>query len=133
MADCPDEHGDPLINHEPKFGQLEMIKAMLVLTDLLLDFGYFRKSLVDVNLHNSGFQFDKFKASDNVEVTADVLPAAEAEARVMKKKSTLRNFKQSGKNVKHEILTRPAVQYPHAYVIIKELCRSLFSLLHARI
>ncbi len=42
MADCTDEQGKPSLNGEPRFGQLEMIKAMISLCSTLINFGFWQ-------------------------------------------------------------------------------------------
>ena len=42
LADCKDEEGRPSLNGEPRFGQLEMIKAMISLCSTLIDFGFWQ-------------------------------------------------------------------------------------------
>ena len=41
LADCKDEEGKPSLNGTPKIGQLEMIAAMVAITDELIGFGFF--------------------------------------------------------------------------------------------
>ena len=41
MADCADTKGKPSLNGQPRIGQLEMISAMISLTDELVGFGFF--------------------------------------------------------------------------------------------
>ena len=42
MADCKNEEGKPSLNGEPRFGQLEMIKAMISICSTLIDFGFWQ-------------------------------------------------------------------------------------------
>ena len=65
MADCKDEHGNPSLNGDPTFGQLEMLRAMLALMELLLIFGFFRTKIPSVEttiLKRSGTFSTSFKA-----------------------------------------------------------------------
>jgi len=52
VADCKDCQGRPSLNGTPNLGQLEMIKAMLSLCDLLLSFGCFSPEQIRVCAKN---------------------------------------------------------------------------------
>jgi len=40
-ADCQDGRGKPSLNGEPRIGQLEMMSAMILLVDQMIEFGFF--------------------------------------------------------------------------------------------
>ena len=118
LADCTDINGNPSFNGDPTFGQLEMVKSMLSLVELLLEFGFFRKNLRDWEMHKKLTRAEKSwencqgilkehakKSFTNVKITAHL----STETQVIPRCST-------------------DIQFD----LIKQLCRSFYTILEPR-